>query len=176
MGPEDLMGGDAYGMWQYGGGDSATRQEPPLPPGHRGRPRRRQRDLAGFAIHGYGSGRRSSAAGAVLAAPGIEWVERVVRPARRPGIPANVGGFSSYGKTSWMTETSGEKRGVAGSSSTGGFPTRGRRTHRSVRALERAPHATERSREPARAIVQSVNVIDERSAPGKRIESVLRSK
>src|SRR5690606_38898648 len=60
-----------------------------------------------FCIHGYDSdGVSSSGADATL----WNWWVNGWSTSPAPGIPANVRGFASYGKKSWMTETSGENR------------------------------------------------------------------
>ncbi|HEX4384957.1 MAG TPA: hypothetical protein VH083_18490, partial [Myxococcales bacterium] len=78
--------------------------------------------LAGFAIHGYAPDGISSA-GADPAQWGA-WANGW-KSSPAAGIPANVSGFTSYGKPSWMTETSGEKPEWLASSQTGGFPDQG---------------------------------------------------
>ena len=106
MGPEDLLGNDAYGMWQYGGGEDVTHKNLQY-----------LRNIAAdsaasaaidfFCIHGYGRD-GVSAAGATS----TSWQRWAYgwddSPA--PGIPDSVAGFTDYGKKSWMTETSGENR------------------------------------------------------------------
>ncbi|MHB8420337.1 MAG: glycoside hydrolase [Myxococcales bacterium] len=122
VGPEDLMGGDAYGMWQYGSG--ATEVDKNL---HFLRDVQAEPDagaaLAGFAIHGYAADGISSAG----ASPQLwdDWANGwQASPAG--GIPADVAGFTSFGKPSWMTETSGEKpEWLASSQGPGGFPDQG---------------------------------------------------
>ncbi len=118
IGPEDLMGGDAYGMWQYGSGsgevdknlhylqdiaaDSAASAA-----------------IAGFAIHGYGAdGTSSAGASSQLWA----WWAGGWSASPAAGIPGNVKGFSAFSKPSWMTETSGENVEWLSSSMGGGFP------------------------------------------------------
>lgn len=104
MGPEDLLGGDAYGMWQYGGGDNPTHKNLQY-----------LQNLAAdqeamdaidfFCIHGYdGSGVSSSGAASSL----WDWWANGWTESPAPGIPGNVSGFTDYHKKSWMTETSGE--------------------------------------------------------------------
>ncbi len=104
MGPEDLLGGDAYGMWQFGGGNNTIHKNLQY-----------LRDLAAdgealdaldfFCIHGYASdGVNAADANPLLWEYWLNgWQES---PA--PGIPGDVKGFSAYNKKSWMTETSGE--------------------------------------------------------------------
>jgi O-glycosyl hydrolase len=101
MGPEDLIGGDAYGMWEYGG------------PVHKNLQYLKniaadiQADSAldFFCIHGYANDGLTSAG-----ANPREWDWWVNGWTNSPaaGIPANVKGFAAFEKKSWMTETSGE--------------------------------------------------------------------
>jgi O-glycosyl hydrolase len=101
MGPEDLMGGDSYGMWEYGGPVHKNLQY--------------LKNIAAdsvafsaidfFCIHGYANDGVSSAG----ANPRQwDWWVNGWNASPAPGIPANVKGFASFGKKSWMTETSGE--------------------------------------------------------------------
>jgi hypothetical protein len=78
--------------------------------------------LGGFAIHGYAPDGISSAGAdpAQWSAWANGW-----KTSPAAGIPANVAGFTSYGKPSWMTETSGEKPEWLASSQSGGFPDQG---------------------------------------------------
>lgn len=101
MGPEDLLGGDAYGLWEYGG------------PIHKNlqylqnvdRDSEASRALDFFCVHGYAPDGVTSAG----ADPRQwTWWANGWTNSPAPGIPANVKGFKSYGKKSWMTETSGE--------------------------------------------------------------------
>ncbi len=118
-GPEDLLGGDAYGMWQYGGGATTTHKNLQL-----------LRDIAAdpaaaaavdfFAIHGYaGDGLNSAGSDPKL----WSWWKNGWSSSPAAGIPANVKGFQSYAKKSWMTETSGEATPWLSPSS--GFPKNG---------------------------------------------------
>ena len=104
MGPEDVLGGNAYGMWQYGSGSTTADKNLQFLQAVGANPAARDAE-AYFCIHGYDSDGVSAAA----AAP-TQWLWWVngwsTSPA--PGIPANVAGFSDYGKKSWLTETSGE--------------------------------------------------------------------
>ena len=102
MGPEALLGGDAYGLWEYGGPVHKNLQY--------------LRNLATdpvaaaaldlFCVHGYDSDGASSA-GANPA--NWNWWRSGWTTSPAPGIPANVSGFTAFGKKSWMTETSGEQ-------------------------------------------------------------------
>ena len=105
IGPEDVMGGDPYTMWEVGGGDSvncknlqflaAISQDP---------------DAAAaesfFCIHGYASDGATA-----VGADSQQWRWWTDGWTASPGgaLPATVAGFTSYKKKSWMTETSGEK-------------------------------------------------------------------
>ena len=116
MGPEDLLGGDAYGLWEYGGPVHKNLQY--------------LRNIAAdpvaaaaldfFCIHGYDSDGASS----VGASPtSWNWWANGWQASPAPGIPANVQGFTAFGKKSWMTETSGEK--AAWLFPAAGFPNNG---------------------------------------------------
>ena len=116
MGPEDLLGGDAYGMWQYGGPIHKNLQYLK----HIADDPQAQNALALFAIHGYAA----DGASAANATPQqwLWWKEGwSTNPA--PGLPASVAGYASYGRKSWMTETSGEATSWLAPSS--GFPGQG---------------------------------------------------
>ncbi|NOT37154.1 MAG: T9SS type A sorting domain-containing protein [Saprospiraceae bacterium] len=103
MGPEDLLGGDAYGMWEYGGPVHKNLQylsnivkDPEA-----------LNALDFLCIHGYANDGVSSAG----SNPRLwDWWVNGWTTSPAPGIPANVKGFSSLRKKSWMTETSGEHR------------------------------------------------------------------
>ncbi|MCB9354952.1 MAG: hypothetical protein H6575_10345 [Lewinellaceae bacterium] len=119
MGPEDLLGGDAYGLWQYGGAGNPTHKNLQYLQ-HIAADPTAAAAIDFFCIHGYDSDGVSSAG-----ASSTSWNRWVngwqASPA--PGIPANVAGFGSYGKKSWMTETSGEN--AAWIYPTNGFPNNG---------------------------------------------------
>ena len=104
MGPEDVLGGDAYGMWQYGSGNTATAKNLQFLQAV-GADTNAAAAESFFCIHGYDSD-GVQAAGATP----TQWNWWVNGWGASPaaGIPANVAGFASYGKKSWMTETSGE--------------------------------------------------------------------
>ncbi|MBK9270996.1 MAG: hypothetical protein IPM48_05320 [Saprospiraceae bacterium] len=101
MGPEDLLGGDAYGLWEYGG------------PIHKNLQYLRNIDndqeaknaLDFFCIHGYASDGVSSAGSDPRT---WQWWANGWTSSPAAGIPSNVNGFTHFGKKSWMTETSGE--------------------------------------------------------------------
>ncbi len=104
MGPEDLLGGDAYGMWQYGGGDNTIHKNLQYLQNLNADPEA-MAALDFFCIHGYGSdGVSASGATSTL----WDWWLNGWQTSPAPGIPGNVAGYASYNKKSWMTETSGE--------------------------------------------------------------------
>ncbi|HVU04776.1 MAG TPA: MYXO-CTERM sorting domain-containing protein [Polyangiaceae bacterium] len=119
MGPEDLLGGDGYGMWQYGGGSSTT---------HKNLQYLQNIDADSqaasaidfFCIHGYAPDGVSSAGSNPVQ---WQWWADGWSTSPGAGIPANVKGFSSYGKKSWMTETSGEN--TAWRAPASGYPGQG---------------------------------------------------
>ena len=115
-GPEDLLGGDGWGMWQYGGGSDVTHKNLQYLENVAADPDAASA-LAFFNIHGYAR----DGASAVGADP-TQWNWWVDGWTSAPaqGLPAQVDGFRSYGKKSWMTETSGEK--TAWLSPSSGFP------------------------------------------------------
>ena len=106
MGPEDLLGNDAYGMWQYGGGEDVTHKNLQY-----------LRNIAAdsaaqaaidfYCIHGYARD-GISAAGATSVS--WDWWANGWEASPAAGIPDNIAGFTDYGKKSWMTETSGENK------------------------------------------------------------------
>lgn len=104
MGPEDLLS-DVYGMWELGDRSASTHKnlryldavarDPEAAAG-----------LAFFAIHGYADDGVTSAGS--QPDQWLRWLDGwSERPAR--GLPEQVSGFRTYGKKSWMTETSGEE-------------------------------------------------------------------
>ena len=104
IGPEDLLGGDPYSMWQYGSGDSAVHKNLQYVTNVEKDPEAAAAESF-FCIHGYAND-GATAAGADSA----QWRRWVDGWQESPGagIPGNVAGFASYHKKSWMTETSGE--------------------------------------------------------------------
>jgi O-glycosyl hydrolase len=122
FGPEDLLGGDAWGLWELGSGASSVQKNLQYLQAV-GADQTAAAALAGFAVHGYAPD-GVSAAGA-SATQWTRWASGwTTSPAQ--GLPANVAGFTSFGKSSWMTETSGETGGWLDSSAgTGGFPDTG---------------------------------------------------
>ncbi len=102
MGPEDLLGGDAYGLWEYGGPVHKNLQylrNIALDPAA-------ATALDFFCIHGYDSDGASSAGANPTS---WNWWTNGWQLSPAPGIPPDVQGFTAFGKKSWMTETSGEK-------------------------------------------------------------------
>jgi hypothetical protein len=104
IGPEDLMGSDAYGLWEYGGEHGPTHKNLQyLAEVNKDPEAKKALDFA--CIHGYAFDGVNSAG----AQPTVweQWVNGW-ESAPAPGLPTDVKGFSSYYKKSWMTETSGE--------------------------------------------------------------------
>jgi len=119
MGPEDLLGGDAYGMWQYGAGATEVHKNLQYLQNLAADPTAASA-LSFFCIHGYAND-GVTAAGSTPTQWNW-WLDGwATSPA--PGIPANVNGTAAYGKKSWMTETSGEAS--AWLSPATGFPSQG---------------------------------------------------
>jgi MYXO-CTERM domain-containing protein len=119
MGPEDLMGGDAYSMWQYGGGSTTVDKNLQYLAEIAKDPDAASA-LSYFCIHGYDSNGASAAGGTPQS--WLWWVNGwTSSPAA--GIPADVQGVAAYQKKSWMTETSGEDGAWLSPSS--GFPSNG---------------------------------------------------
>jgi O-glycosyl hydrolase len=118
MGPEDLLG-DVYGLWQIGAGANATDKNLQYLQAVAADPEA-ARALAFFAIHGYASDGMT----AVGAQPDQwrYWSRGWDEPPAR-GLPGSVAGFQSYGRKSWMTESSGEAS--AWLAPDGGFPSQG---------------------------------------------------
>jgi O-glycosyl hydrolase len=104
IGPEDLLGGDPFSMWQYGDGPGATHKNLQYLANVEKDPEAAAAESF-FCIHGY-AGDGATAAGA----DSRQWRRWVDGWQESPavGIPANVAGFTAFHKKSWMTETSGE--------------------------------------------------------------------
>ena len=119
IGPEDLLGGDAYGMWQFGGSSNPTHKNLQYLQGIAAEPAAAAA-LSFFCIHGYADD-GVTASGSTP----TEWNWWLNGWTSSPaaGIPPNVKGTAAYGKKSWMTETSGEA--AAWLSSSTGFPGQG---------------------------------------------------
>lgn len=119
IGPEDLLGGDAYGMWQYGGGNSAVHKNLQYLT-ELARDPAAQAAVDFYCIHGYAAdGVSSGGANPTL----WDWWARGWTTSPAAGIPGDVKGFRDYNKKSWMTETSGEN--PAWLYPTTGFPNNG---------------------------------------------------
>jgi O-glycosyl hydrolase len=103
-GTDDLLGEDAYGLWQYGGGASIQHKNLQFVANIEADPAARAA-LQIYSIHGYAA----NGVNAANADP-VQWTwwadGWTESPA--PGVPAPVAGFAASGKRSWMTETSGE--------------------------------------------------------------------
>lgn len=106
MGPEDLLGGDAYGMWEYGGNNGPIHKNLQYLRNIESDPDA-SRAVDFYCIHGYANdGVSSSGSNPVQ----WDWWLNGWTSSLAPGIPAQVKGYAHYGKKSWMTETSGEHR------------------------------------------------------------------
>jgi O-glycosyl hydrolase len=119
MGPEDLLGGDGYGMWQYGGGADVTHKNLQYLD-NIGKDSAAAAAIDYFCIHGYAPNGVSSAG----ANPREwDWWANGWSTSPGAGLPSTAKGFVSYGKKSWMTETSGED--TAWLSPSSGYPGQG---------------------------------------------------
>ena len=106
FGPEDVIGGDAYGMYLYGSAGTPSERDKNLnflnaiaadPTATAA--------IGGFNIHGYAAdGVTAAGASSQL----WDWWANGWTQSPAGGLPANAVGFTSFGKPSWMTETSGE--------------------------------------------------------------------
>jgi O-glycosyl hydrolase len=119
MGPEDLLGGDPYGMWQYGGGSTPIHKNLQDLQNIAADPAAASA-LSFFCIHGYAND-GVTASGATPTQ--WNWWLNGWTTSPAAGIPSNVKGTASYGKKSWMTETSGESADWLAPS--GSFPSQG---------------------------------------------------
>ncbi len=121
MGPEDLLGGDIWGMWQYGGGSTTIHKNLQYLQNIAADPQAAAAE-AFFCIHGYASDGVSAA----NATPTLwSWWANGWTTSPTPGIPPNIKGFTAYGKKSWMTETSGENPAWLYPDPAGGYPSEG---------------------------------------------------
>jgi hypothetical protein len=119
MGPEDLLGSDAYTLWQYGSGSSTIHKNLQYLQNIAADPLAAAAESF-FCIHGYAS----DGVNAANATPtSWNWWANGWTTSPAPGIPANVHGYAWYGKKSWMTETSGED--PAWLSPASGYPSAG---------------------------------------------------
>jgi hypothetical protein len=119
IGPEDLLGGDAYGLWQYGTGSTTVHKNLQYLK-NIAADQAASSALSFLCIHGY-AGDGVTASGS--APTEWNWWLNGWTTSPAAGIPANVKGTSAYGKKSWMTETSGEA--PAWLSPSTGFPNQG---------------------------------------------------
>ncbi|HYD83544.1 MAG TPA: glycoside hydrolase family 30 beta sandwich domain-containing protein, partial [Opitutus sp.] len=103
-GTDDLLGNDAYGLWQYGGGATTQHKNLQFLANIEADPTAR-RALQIYAIHGYAANGVNAAEADPLQ---WRWWANGWTESPAPGVPAPVAGFVSTGKRSWMTETSGE--------------------------------------------------------------------
>ena len=118
-GPEDLLGGDAYALWQYGGGDTAIHKNLQYLQNIAADPQAAAA-LDFVSIHGYAPDGVNSAGADPTS---WNWWANGWSASPAAGVPGNVKGFTGYGKKSWMTETSGEN--TAWLSPASGFPNGG---------------------------------------------------
>jgi O-glycosyl hydrolase len=120
MGPEDLLGNSAYGLWQFGSGTNITHKNLQYLSQVAADPVAASA-LGFFNIHGYAPDGITAAG-----SDPQEWIWWRSGWTSSPaaGLPAMVAGFQSYGKKSWMTETSGEQAMWLGPL-TSGFPAKG---------------------------------------------------
>lgn len=118
-GPEDLLGGDGWTLWQLGGGTKLTHKNLQYLEKVAADPEA-AKALDFFSVHGYALD-GASAAGAVPE----QWMRFAKGWTTAPaqGLPSTVKGFTAYGKRSWMTETSGESSAWLAPAS--GFPSDG---------------------------------------------------
>lgn len=121
IGPEDLIGSDAYALWQYGGGSTEVDKNLHYLQAIAA-DSTASAAIAGFNIHGYAPDGVSAAGSSPQS---WDWWANGWTTSPAAGVPANVKGFASFGKPSWMTETSGEKPEWLASSTSGGFPDSG---------------------------------------------------
>ncbi|OAI42862.1 hypothetical protein AYO41_03350 [Verrucomicrobia bacterium SCGC AG-212-E04] len=104
MGPEDLLGGNAYSLWQYGSGSTSIHKNLQYLQNLAADPVAAQA-IDFFCIHGYAPDGVSSAG---TDPQSWSWWANGWGASPAPGIPGNVAGFTAFQKKSWMTETSGE--------------------------------------------------------------------
>jgi O-glycosyl hydrolase len=119
MGPEDVLGGE-YSMWQYGGGSTTSAKNLQFLQAVGANPLAAAAE-AFFCIHDYDAD--SVEAADPTPATHWNWWVNGWETSLAPGIPANVHGFTYYGKKSWQTEHSGDDPAWLNPSS--GFPGNG---------------------------------------------------
>jgi O-glycosyl hydrolase len=121
MGPEDLLGGDIWGLWQYGAGSSTVHKNLQYLQNIAADPEAAAAE-AFFCIHGYASDGVSAA----NATPTLwNWWANGWTTSPTPGIPPNIKGFTAYGRKSWMTETSGENTAWLSPDPASAYPSEG---------------------------------------------------
>mgnify|MGYP000845960850 CR=1 FL=1 len=103
-GTDDLLGNDAYGLWQFGGGATTQHKNLQYVANIEADPIAREA-LQIYSIHGYAANGVNAAEADPLQ---WRWWAEGWTESPAPGIPAPVSGFVATGKRSWMTETSGE--------------------------------------------------------------------
>lgn len=104
MGPEDLIGGNAYSLWQYGSGATTIHKNLQYLQNLAADPVAAQA-ISFFCIHGYAPDGVTSAG---TDPQSWNWWSNGWSASPAAGIPGNVAGFTAFQKKSWMTETSGE--------------------------------------------------------------------
>lgn len=119
MGPEDLMGGDPYSLWQYGSASGVVHKNLQYLQ-NIAADSSAASALSFFCIHGYAND-GTTATGSTPTQ--WNWWLNGWTTSPGAGIPANVKGTAAYGKKSWMTETSGETPGWIAPPT--GFPNQG---------------------------------------------------
>ena len=105
MGPEDLIGTDAYALWQFGADQTAVHKNLQYVRAIASDPEA-QAALGIYAVHAYAADGVSSSGND----PQMwRWWMDGWDKAPAEGLPDGVAGVRKYGKRSWMTESSGEK-------------------------------------------------------------------
>lgn len=104
LGPEDLLGGDEWSMWQLGGGSKPVTHKNLHYLQDIGKDPVAEAAIDTFCVHGYANN-----GGSAVGADPFQWrwwAEGWKTPPK-PGLPV-LQGFTAFHKKSWMTETSGE--------------------------------------------------------------------
>lgn len=103
-GPEDVMGGSAYQLWQLGSGRDTSHKNLQFIAAVQANPEA-ARALSFFSVHAYAAdGINPAGADATT----WRWWADGWNRSPAPGLPARASGFTDFGKKSWMTEASGE--------------------------------------------------------------------
>ncbi|MGC4029809.1 MAG: glycoside hydrolase family 30 beta sandwich domain-containing protein [Steroidobacteraceae bacterium] len=118
-GPEDVIGDSPYQLWQLARGTDISHKNLQFIARVQSDPAAAAA-LSFFNVHGYAADGVSSGGTNPTA---WDWWANGWAASPAAGLPANVKGFSSFGKKSWMTETSGEN--PAWRSPATGFPGNG---------------------------------------------------